>query len=204
MPGYIGGLSPAHCSHRGRARDFDLDTAVHVGLMAELVRLRFGASQASVLAARYHTRKRLLLAHDTLAPPLGYVNSPKIEQLRTEMRGVPVVHWFEDESQLGEIFAKMGGPPVTYTIINVERIAAVMRLAEEEWQARDGPAPKRRPRVHWVSAGQVEARFRELYGDRELTPDAFREVHAQLYAQLEAEHDAADGALHWRGIRCAF
>src|SRR4051812_23042078 len=57
---------------RGRARDFDLDTAVRVALMVELVRLGLGAPEAAHRAERYSQRpwKRMLVVYD---PPFDPV-----------------------------------------------------------------------------------------------------------------------------------
>src|ERR1044071_6876094 len=46
---------------RGRQREFDLDTATHILIMAELVKLGFGAGYASAIAGQRKNHKRLLI-----------------------------------------------------------------------------------------------------------------------------------------------
>src|SRR4051812_38187704 len=85
--GYVPGAAPGT---RGRARDFDLDTAVHIGLMAELVRLRLGASSATSHAANRDNCKRLLLTHDALPdfddPNVRVRDAEALARLREDLR----------------------------------------------------------------------------------------------------------------------
>jgi len=134
--------------NRGRARDFDLDTAVRIGLMVELVRLGVGAPAAAKHAEHYQQRpwKRLLLTRgeplnpesvfqfdDDLQPRTA--DPAVVAQLQADLRRMPAASGFEYETQLPAIFKRLGGIPTSYTVINIERIVKTMRRAEEEWQA---------------------------------------------------------------------
>jgi hypothetical protein len=137
---------------RGRARDFDLDTAVQIGLMVELVRLGFGAPAAAKHAAHYRQRpwKRLLLTRDLPSDHFDPAEvfqfddnlqpqpaDPAVVAQLEAMRRIPAVSGFEDETQLPDIFKRLGGAPTSYSVINIERIVATMRAAENECQARN-------------------------------------------------------------------
>jgi hypothetical protein len=138
---------------RGRGRDFDVDTAVRIALMVELVRLGLGAPEAAVHAEHYSQRPwpRLLLTRD---PPFDPATATQFDenanprpadpafvaQIQETIRSVPAALGFEDESQLPDIFRRMGGAPTSYLVVNLERIREKMRRAEEEWQARSDAA----------------------------------------------------------------
>ena len=120
---------------RGRQRNFDLKTAVGIGIIGELVRFGFDAPLASMIVYRAHDpiprRRRLLITRKRLpGAPVG------VEQYRTA--------FFDTEGQLPALFQADGERPNAYAVIDLDNIRARMKQAEKEWQrsrnARDAKA----------------------------------------------------------------
>jgi hypothetical protein len=128
--GYVPGMD---VEVSGRRRDFDVDTATHIAVMAELMQLGFGAPVASWAAHSARHEKRLLFAKR----PIRAVGTPNF-QLQGGLNFIP----FESEAKLSEALATFAGfypdfgQPSAYVVVDVERIAARMQQAEDEWQLR--------------------------------------------------------------------
>jgi hypothetical protein len=125
--GLIPGMTPGA---QGRQRDFDLDTAINVALIVELVRRGLSAPTAAEIAKnRGGPAKRLLLMFDF----------PGDASLRDHMRQAPIPIGFNSEAQLPKIFKRFGGVPDVYMVINLELIATRMREANERWERERQP-----------------------------------------------------------------
>jgi hypothetical protein len=126
--GYVPGMD---VEVSGRRRDFDVDTATHIAVMAELMQLGFGAAFAAVSAISARHKKRLLFAKRAIRA----VGTPNFE-----FQGSFGFEPFESEAELSKALANFATAdfelPSAYVVIDVERIAARMRQAEEEWQER--------------------------------------------------------------------
>jgi hypothetical protein len=121
---------------RGRLRDFDLETATHISIMAQLVRLGCGAPCASWIAMPGRHYKRLVVAKKPAKSDAG--RPPSAGGTQTIMHAL-LFHWegFESDADLPNTLRKFpGGPPSVYIVINVEGLAEQMRLAQEEWEQR--------------------------------------------------------------------
>jgi hypothetical protein len=118
---------------RGRPRDFDQVAAVHIALMAELVRLGLGSGTASAIAKDRPKSKQLCLVFGVqpgaLATAIG-------EQ---HLRRAPLPIAFDSEDELPGKFARLGINPAVYTVINVELIADRMGEANERWEQGQKP-----------------------------------------------------------------
>jgi hypothetical protein len=124
--GYVPGME---VEVSGRQRDFDVDTATHIAVMAEMMQLGFGAQIAAVAATSAHHEKRLLFAKR----PIRAVGTPNF-QYQGGFEFIPF------KSEASEALAKFAnqypdfGQPSAYVVINVERIAARIQDAEKEWK----------------------------------------------------------------------
>ena len=123
---------------RGRLRDFDIKTAAHIGIMAELSRFGFGAPLASA-AARFAlsaSAQRCLFSNPVQEGPIGEVGQ------RFGFSFLP----FESEATLSKTLAEAGADqlPSVSLIVNIERITATMQQAEKEWQLRRKTRPARK------------------------------------------------------------
>jgi hypothetical protein len=129
----IPGMQPGA---RGRLRDFDVKTATHIAIMAELARLGIGAPTAATIASDHDRGLRVALMFDVPIPP-GNVppDDPLFDKLKVEFKRNPGRYWFSALDDLKELFATVGEPAV-YLIVNVEAITTRMRQAEAEWQDR--------------------------------------------------------------------
>jgi hypothetical protein len=113
---------------RGRLRDFDLDAATKVGLIAALVRLGLDAPVASQAATEVRGRHKRVLV---IPHPAKSIN---LQENRT-MAVMP----FETEAEIPDLLRKFGGAPPAYLVVNLELIAGVMRRASDAWErARRG------------------------------------------------------------------
>jgi hypothetical protein len=115
---------------RGRQRDFDLETAINVALIVELVRRGLSAPTASAIAKDRAPAPRLLLMFDL---PPG-VTHPELASLRDHMRQAPAPIGFKSEDELSRYFEQHGGVPSVYMVINTELIANRMRNANDRWE----------------------------------------------------------------------
>src|SRR5262245_60570776 len=102
---------------RGRQREFDLDTATHILVMAELVKLGFGAPFASQIAQQRGRHRRLLIgeavveARRRLEHPGGKIILRAGEPEATATIG------FDSENDLLKILEKFpGGRPAVYVV----------------------------------------------------------------------------------------
>jgi hypothetical protein len=129
---------------RGLRRDFDIDTAINVALMAELVRFGLGAAAASAAVAKAETErgqgeKLLVLFGFSLAPDMVVYEPAKLAELQEFMRQAPVVRPFNSEADLPAFFEKHHIIADVYAVINVKQIEAKMRRAAEEWEQERQP-----------------------------------------------------------------
>jgi hypothetical protein len=119
---------------RGRQRDFDLDTATHILIMAKLVRLGFGAPFAGWIISGWRRHKFLLIAKNPAKPDRG--RPPEAVGQQT-IRQTGLFYWkgFDSESELPEVLKGYPGePPSVYVVVNVESLAERMRQAFELWE----------------------------------------------------------------------
>jgi hypothetical protein len=114
---------------RGRLRDFDLETAINVALIVELVRRGLSAPTASAIVRDRDPAPRLLLMFD-LFPGLTH---PEMASLRDHYRRAPAPIGFQSEAQLQGYFEQHGGAPSVYMVINTELITNRMREAYDRW-----------------------------------------------------------------------
>lgn len=121
---------------RGRLRDFDLETATHILIMAQLVRLGMGAPFASWIAMPGRHYKRLVVAKN----PANHEAGRPASMIGTQtIMHAMLFHWegFESDAALSNTLQKFpGGPPNVYVLINVEGLSEQMQLAQEEWEQR--------------------------------------------------------------------
>jgi hypothetical protein len=126
--GYVPGME---VEVSGRQRDFDVDTATHIAVMAEMMQLGFGAQIAAAAALSAHHEKRLLFAKR----PIRAVGTPNF-QFQGGFLFIP----FKSEAKLPEALADFAnqypdfGQPSAFVVIDVERIAARIQDAEKEWK----------------------------------------------------------------------
>ena len=138
------GFIPGERLGRGRRREFDLEVAIRVGLVAELV--RFGVGLAAAVAAagtamgrRGEGEKLLVLFGFSLTDDMIVHNPAQLTELQEHMRRVPVVIPFNSEDDLPAFFERQRMIPNVYAVINIKQIEAKMRRANEEWeQQRQG------------------------------------------------------------------
>jgi hypothetical protein len=136
-----------------RPRDFDLRTAIHVGLMAELVRLRVAPELAAAAAMSANNNKVLLLRpHPAESDRSPDPEAPGWPPPRSYLRQQPIVLFFKDPENLDAYLKKPGGPPTTFSVVHIWKVEERMRRAEAEWLARHdagnrpkGPARRRSP-----------------------------------------------------------
>ena len=115
------GLIPGmNVGARGRQRNFALETATHILIMAELVRLGFGAPAASNWA-------RVCFYPYLLVSITGRIDL-SLERFR--------LLGFDSEAELPQLLEKEfpEGRPNAYVVINAEGLRALMRQAHEEWE----------------------------------------------------------------------
>jgi hypothetical protein len=146
--------------NKGVAREFDLNTAILIGVVAELGRLGVGAP-AAVFFAQYYLNqpeawKRLLLYRD---PPPENVTLLKFDDnykpyaadpdyvrgVLEHLGGWPWMAVFDDDAELPAMIKKLGAP-TSYAVVNLERIRQIMHSAEAGWEAqpRKNRGPGRR------------------------------------------------------------
>jgi hypothetical protein len=129
----------------GRRREFDLETATHVGIMTEMVKLGFSASFGSLIAQQRGRYSGLLIgeAIEEARRRLGRRGEKII--LKAGDPEATATIGFNSEADLPRLLEKFpGGRPAAYVIVDVGAIKAKMRQAEKEWQqsraARDTKA----------------------------------------------------------------
>ena len=126
--GQVRGMSTGS---RGRRRDFDLDTATRVAIVAELVQLGMAAKTAVFAAGRPEDRLFPLL--------LVFATRERIEESGRWPAGI---RWFglSSAAQIPEVIEQYfsDDPPSSYAVINVDVLRDRMRRAEEEWQRHHG------------------------------------------------------------------
>ena len=122
---------------RGRSRDFDLFTAVHVAIMVELVRFGFGAPLASIAAtdALSSPEPFCVFTHEFLKRSPGEV---------AEKMGFRHRH-FSSERKLPEALTNWGpgGTPSVYMVVNLRSVRARIRQAEKDWQRRQARSTRK-------------------------------------------------------------
>jgi hypothetical protein len=123
---------------RGRQRDFDLDTATHILIIAHLVRLGLGAPLASVITHFLQTsmsrdHKYLLFGKDPEKPVDWAPRQTGTQPLRQM-----VFSFFDTLDELpGALERFPGGPPSVYVLIHLETLEKQMRQAYKEWEWRE-------------------------------------------------------------------
>jgi hypothetical protein len=137
------GLIPdVTANSRGRLRDFDINTATHIAIMADLMRFGIGAPLASSIAksAASVPAKRCCLITNLLQGKEAVNIIGKIGGFTPIGAFTPTP--FTSEEDLLEALTNLqkrspdGQLPGAYMVVNVERIEARMRHAEEEWRKR--------------------------------------------------------------------
>jgi hypothetical protein len=131
----------------GRRRDFDIKTATHIAIMADLMRFGLGAPLASLIA-KYadEPAKRCCLITNLLQEEEAVNIIGKIGSFTPTASFTPT--HFTSEEDLPEALTDLqkrspdGRLPGVYMVVNVERIEARMRHAEEEWRKRQYPAER--------------------------------------------------------------
>jgi len=124
--GYVPGLS---VETSGKRRNFDIQTAVHIGIMADLMQYGIGAAIASLVAqsARMETAREdanCLLFAKSYSPSIGKQNFQHF--------GVFNFVAFKSEKHLFEALEKIKDDlPSSYFIVNVARITDKMLMAEK-------------------------------------------------------------------------
>lgn len=108
---------------QGRRRDFDLNTAIGVAIIAELVRFGLSVKQAACFATwekppAPFSRRLLVIPEWVKGGPLA-IGYPSNELLFDTIRSLPHM---------------LGEPPSIYCVIDVECLAQRMKQAEEEWE----------------------------------------------------------------------
>jgi DNA-binding transcriptional MerR regulator len=118
---------------RGRQRDFDLDTATHIMIMTEIVKLGFGAPFASEIAKSRANNRRLLIREaaayvkEILRNPKGKIVIRQGEPPATAIIG------FQSESNLPALLEKIpGGRPAVYVVVDIEALSERVRRAFEQ------------------------------------------------------------------------
>ena len=118
---------------RGRQRDFDLDTAINVMIIATLVRLGWGAPYASAVARGRGTHKCLLVANQIMPIPARDTLG-EVMDLVDKIEASPKFVGFESEAGLPDVLANFpGGTPSVYVVVNVERLSAEVQQPYEKW-----------------------------------------------------------------------
>jgi hypothetical protein len=118
---------------RGQRRDFNVPTATHIAVMAELSHFGFGAPWASFAA------KSALECYQH-GYPFCLVAQP-IEEGREGEAGyrgdLHVLH-FESEAKIPEVLAALPPEerPNVYLVIDTGRLIKKMQQTEKEWQQR--------------------------------------------------------------------
>ena len=123
---------------QGRQRDFDLNTAIGIGIVGEFVRFGFDAPVASMFLPRVSKRtpsitKRLL-------------RSKRLLISRKPIPGQPLgaeeyaIFGFDTESELPALF-QASERPNAYAVIDLDNIKARMKQAEKEWRQRKKSGP---------------------------------------------------------------
>jgi hypothetical protein len=136
---------------RGRRRDFDLETAIRIAIIAELVRFGCPAKTAAYVAGQLGDPfpKRLLCAAVSArrlrarrrpsAAPRKWENLMVSWEEQVHTPPVMLIQASSDEEipeKLRKHFPQR--PPSFYAVINIEEFQERMRLAEAEWeQARE-------------------------------------------------------------------
>lgn len=130
--------TPAGGPGRGQGRNFDIPTAVRAGLMMEMLRLQISPDFAAAFSdprARGENKIALLFTH-MLEQSIPREWGRAEEQIRVLLRLAPKVVFLPNKEKLAEYLAEHGADmPPTYTVIDIGKIEATMRLAEEEWRA---------------------------------------------------------------------
>jgi len=137
------------------SRDFDRETAIHLVIMAQLVRLGVTAPHASVIAAEYRHCQKLLLLWKAVIAPGGAVPADSAEFLAAlhrawdlatdieseidwpadfDLRRPPIVAPFNAEQDLGELFDRWHLSPVIYAVIGIESIVQLVQEAQARWE----------------------------------------------------------------------
>lgn len=132
--GIIPGMS---VGTRGRQRDIDLETAIFILVMAELVKIGFGAPAASQVAMYWRHWPRLLFARrpskkDKDRPP--EVVGSGVQTIFQVAALFDYVGFVSEEGLSDALRQFPDGPPSVYIIINTESLSARMRQAYHEWE----------------------------------------------------------------------
>jgi hypothetical protein len=121
---------------RGRQRDFDLDTATHIMIMTEIIRLGFGAPFASEIAKQRAGHRWLLVADAAVYVRKRMGREGKII-LREGSPDAAATIGFQSESELPKRLAQFpGGRPAVYLVIDIGAISQKMRTAFEQSERR--------------------------------------------------------------------
>ena len=111
--GYVPGIT---ADAQGRRRDFDIETAAHIAIMADLVRLGWSAPLAFAIASQRGTYNYLVFGNSDIVQKIGPM-PVSLSPATTEVVG------FESMADLPDALAEFsGGAPSTYLIIDVNKV----------------------------------------------------------------------------------
>jgi DNA-binding transcriptional MerR regulator len=125
----------------GRRRDFNVETATHIGIMAEMVKLGFSASFASRIAEQ-RARHRKLLIGEAIAEVRRRLGRPggKVALSAGDPEATATLGFHSEEGDLVEKLDHFpGGRPGVYVVVDVDGIKAHMQQAEQQWQQSRNP-----------------------------------------------------------------
>jgi hypothetical protein len=123
---------------RGRQREFDLDTATHILIMAEMVKLGFGAGYASAVAKQRARHNRLLIVEGSAEVRRMLGRRGKFVMREGQPDASMVIGFNSETADLTEVFAKLPrGRPAVYVVVDIEAMIAKMQQVYEEAHRRD-------------------------------------------------------------------
>jgi hypothetical protein len=128
---------------RGQGRNYDIPTAVRIGVMIELMRLRtppHAAADLSDPAARGDNKFLVVFANPNENAPFIELPRQTAEDLRRRLRELPCGSFLPNREKLTEYLNDVisdGDSPPTLTIIDIGKIEERMRRAHAEWEERD-------------------------------------------------------------------
>jgi len=124
---------------RGRVpqpRDFDLDTAIHIAVMAQLMRTGITAPTASETFKNCSPGKPwLLLLFDWTPTPAVEIYDPSaLAILQKHIQRAPAAFPFDSEGDLPKLFEHYQITPAAYTVVNIELIKNRVREVHDRWE----------------------------------------------------------------------
>jgi hypothetical protein len=132
-----GWIPGATIGPRGRRRSIDLELALRVLVITQLVRFGLSPQVAAMAAITLRSSYKRLLVVTQLAMPEMPIDKEKPtinadRKFYAQVRSVV----FSAEDEIPALLDKHFGNrhPSVYAVVNVEQLAEVARLAEQEWE----------------------------------------------------------------------